>query len=275
MRSCISNEICSSFCTISGDRRFDNMLSSVAVLSDIHGVLPVLDAVLAEPDVQAAESIVVTDDHAAGPMPVAVLDRLTGLGSRCRLVRGNADRELVAIREGAWSEHPESRWAAEQLSQEHVRLLADLPHPLRLDVDGFGPVVFCHGTPRNDEEVVLVDTPLGRWADVFAGLDEEVRTVVCGHTHMPFSRLVDRRLVINPGSIGMPYGRAGGAWALLRGGQVSLRHTHVDVDTAIAAVVAGSTYPDRASWADKYLRSANSDADALRAFGPRDGRVVT
>jgi hypothetical protein len=92
---------------------------------------------------------------------------------------------------------------------------------------------------------------------------------------MPFIRLVDRRLVINPGSIGMPYGRPGGAWALLRDGQISLRHTHVDVDAAIAAVVAGSTYPDRASWAEEYLRSANSDADALRAFGPRDGRAVS
>ena len=125
------------------------MVASVAVLSDIHGVLPMLEAVLAEPDVQAAELIVVTGDHAAGPMPVPVLDRLTSLGPRCRLVRGNADRELVAVSRGERSEHPESRWAAAQLWNDQVRLLAELPHPLRLDVDGFGPVVFCHGTPRN------------------------------------------------------------------------------------------------------------------------------
>jgi putative phosphoesterase len=248
------------------------VVSSVAVLSDVHGVLPVLDAVLAEPDVEAAEHIVVTGDHAAGPMPVAVLDRLVELGDRCVLVRGNADRELVAVRNGQWSEHPESRWAAEQLRTDQVQLLAELPHPLHLDVAGFGAVVFCHGTPRDDEEVVLVDTRLGRWAEVFADLDPEVQTVVCGHTHMPFVRLVDRRLVINPGSIGMPYGRSGGAWALLRDGQVSLRHTPVGIEAAIAAVVAGSTYPERAAWAEEYLRSANSDADALRAFAPRDGR---
>jgi putative phosphoesterase len=245
------------------------MVSSVAVLSDIHGVLPVLDAVLAEPDVQAAELLVVTGDHAAGPMPVPVLDRLTGLGDRCRLVRGNADRELVAIRNGERSEYPESRWAAEQLRPEQVQLLAGLPHPLRLEVDGFGPVVFCHGTPRDDEEVVLVDTRLEKWAEVFAELDPAVATVVCGHTHMPFIRLVDRRLVVNPGSIGMPYGRPGGSWALL-----SLRHVDVDGDAAIAAVVAGSSYPDRLAWAKDYLRSTLSDADALQAFGPRDGRVT-
>jgi predicted phosphodiesterase len=257
----------------------EDSVASVAVLSDVHGVLPVLDAVLGEPDVAAAELVVVCGDHAAGPLPVPVLDRLTGLGGRCRLVRGNADRELVRVRGGGSSEHPESpehpesRWAAEQLRPDQVQLLADLPHPVRLDVDGFGPVVFCHGTPRDDEEVVLVDTRLEKWAEVFAELGDDVRTVVCGHTHMPFVRLVDRRLVINPGSIGMPYGRAGGSWALLRAGQVELRHTAVDVEAAIAAVIAGSTYPDREAWAEEYLRSTHSDADALRAFGPRDGRT--
>lgn len=250
------------------------MPASVAVLSDIHGVLPVLDAVLAEPDVQAADLVVVTGDLAAGPMPVAVLDRLTALGDRVLLVRGNADRELVAVARGGSSPYPESVWAAAQLRTDQVELLAALPHPVQVEVDGFGPVVFCHGTPRDDEEVVLVDTRLERWSEALAGLTEAEQTVVCGHTHMPFVRLVDRRLVVNPGSIGMPYGRPGGAWALLQDGQVSLRHTTVDVDAAIAAVVAGSTYPDRAAWAEEYLRAANSDADALRAFGPRDGRVV-
>lgn len=141
-----------------------------------------------------------------------------------------------------------------------------------LDVDGFGRVVFCHGTPRNDEEVVLVDTRLENWAEVFGDLQPELRTVVCGHTHMPFVRLVDRRLVVNPGSIGMPYGRSGGAWASLRSGQVELRHSLVDIEAAVAQVVRESDDPARQSWANEYLWSVNSDADAIRTFGPRDGR---
>jgi putative phosphoesterase len=248
------------------------VVASVAVLSDIHGVLPVLDAVLAEPDVAAAELVVVTGDHAAGPMPVEVLDRLVGLGERCLLVRGNADRELVDVARGRDSGIDVSNWAGRQLRPDQVELLADLPHPVRVAVDGFGTVVFCHGTPRDDDEVVLVDTRMARWAEVFADLDESDRVVVCGHTHMPFVRLVDRRVVVNSGSIGMPYGRAGGSWALLQGGQVALRHTEVDIEAAVVAVVAGSTYPDRQAWAEEYVRSANSDADAVAAFGPRDGR---
>lgn len=252
------------------------MVNSVAVLSDIHGVLPVLEAVLDEPDVAAADLIVVTGDHAAGPQPVAVLDRLLELGDRVLLVRGNADRELVALAQGKESTVGEpyeiDLWAARQLSAEQVALLANLPHPVTLDVEGFGLVVFCHGTPRDDDEVVLVDTRLERWAEVFAELPDPVQTVVCGHTHMPFTRLVDRRLVINPGSVGMPYGRAGGHWALLDNGGVTMRRTEIDVDAAIARVVAESDYPDRQAWADYYLRSTSSDASALTTFAPRDGR---
>lgn len=248
------------------------MVSSVAVLSDVHGVLPVLEAVLDEPEVLAADLIVVTGDHASGPQPTEVLDRLSELGDRALLVRGNADRELVALARGEAIEIPDevTPWAAAQLSPEHVALLAHLPYPVTVDVVGFGPILFCHGSPRDDEEVVLVDTRLERWTEVFADLDAAVATVVCGHTHMPFVRLVDRRLVINPGSIGMPYGRAGGHWALLRGGDVSLRRKVVDVDEAIGRVVAESTYPGRQEWAKYYLRATASDAEALSAFAPRE-----
>lgn len=250
------------------------MYATVAVLSDIHGVLPVLDAVLDEPAVREAEALVVTGDIASGPQPVPVIERLLAEGDRLRMVRGNADRELVAVRRGHDVDVPDdvTPWAAQQLDDAHVRLLEGLPHPLVLPVAGFGHVVFCHGTPRRDDEIVLVDSPLSRWAAAFADLPDDQRTVVCGHTHMPFLRLVDRRMVINPGSIGMPYGRPGGSWALLEDGHVSLCHTSVDIDAAIAAVVSGSGYPERRAWAEEYLRAVNSDADAVAAFTPQEDR---
>ena len=250
------------------------MVASVAVLSDIHGVLPALDAVLAEPDVQAAERIVLTGDIAAGPQPVAVLDRLLGLGDRVTWVRGNADRELVAVARGQTRDVPDAitPWAAGQLTADHVDWLARLPHPVTLNVDGFGEVVFCHATPRDDEEVVLVDSRLERWAEVLAGLPDEVMTVVCGHTHMPFTRLAHRRQIINPGSVGMPYGRQGAHWALLAGGAVSMRCAGYDPDRACELVKEQSSYPEVAEWTDYFLHSRASDAEALEVFGPRDGR---
>jgi putative phosphoesterase len=251
------------------------MLTSLAVLSDIHGVLPALEAVLGEPDVRAADRIVLTGDIAAGPQPVEVLDRLLGLGDRVVWVRGNADRELVTLARGGGADIPDpiAPWAAGRLRPDLVEWLDHLPHPVVLSVAGFGDIVCCHGTPRDDEEVVLADTRLDRWAEVLADLPDSVTTVVCGHTHMPFTRLAHRRQIVNPGSVGMPYGRPGAHWALLADGVVSLRRTEFDVEAACAAITAASSYPDVAEWVDYFLPARASDAEALRTFAPRDGRT--
>src|SRR5260370_22862695 len=105
------------------------VVDSVAVLSDIHGVLPALDAVLAEPDVQAADRIVLTGDIAAGPQPVPVLDRLLGLGDRVTWVRGNADRELVELArvKSDILSRPLPPWAVRHLTADHLHLLPRPP----------------------------------------------------------------------------------------------------------------------------------------------------
>ncbi|RKN38326.1 metallophosphoesterase family protein [Streptomyces hoynatensis] len=252
------------------------MLNRIAVLSDIHGVLPALEAVLAEPDVQAADRLVLTGDIAAGPQPAEVIDLLRGLGERVVWIGGNADRELVEYRAGRLGEIPDpiAPWAAEQLRPDHLELLGGLPRWLSLPVRGLGEVLFCHATPRDDEEVVLVDSRLDRWEEVFEGLDPALRTVVCGHTHMPFVRLAHGRLVVNPGSVGMPYGRSGAHWALLGPG-VELRTTDFGIAEAVARVGRESGYPEAAEWADYFLYARATDADALEVFGPRDGRAPT
>ncbi|AMM19595.1 phosphoesterase [Frondihabitans sp. PAMC 28766] len=250
--------------------------ASVAVLSDIHGVLPALDRVLAEPAVQRADVIVVTGDHTWGPQPTGVLDRLVSLGERVLLVRGNADRELLQMSEGqdvGLADDPLSVWGAAQLTSRHRELLRAMPTRVTLEILGFGPALFCHATPRDDAEVVLVDSRPERWADVFADLPVEVGTVVCGHTHMPFVREVDGRLVVNPGSVGLPYGRPGGHWAVLEAGAVTLGCTPLDVDEVIREVLASSTFPGATAWLDEALRTPAGDFEALAEFGPRDGRL--
>ena len=251
------------------------MTRSIAVLSDTHGVLPTLEAVLAETDVQAAEVVVVTGDLAAGPQPTEVLDRLVGLGERVVLVRGNADRDLVTAARGRTLPEgtPEvDLWAAAQLDSGHVELLAGLRHPVTLSLDRVGDVLFCHGTPRDDDEVVLVDTRPSRWAQVLANVADSVRIICCGHTHMPFVRLVDGRWVVNSGSIGMPYGTSGVPWVLLDDRGVQVRSTRVDVEAVARAVVAGSTFPGVGEWVHDYVLLPPSDLDALTAFALRDGR---
>ncbi|MEU0027769.1 metallophosphoesterase family protein [Streptomyces sp. NPDC006335] len=248
-------------------------LDRVAVLSDIHGVLPALEAVLAEPEVATADRIVLTGDIAAGPQPTEVLALLRSLGERVLWVAGNADRELVEYRRGEREEilDPIGPFAAAQLADTDVEFLASLPTTRTLTVRGLGEVLFCHATPRDDEEFVLVDSRPDRWAQVLGGVPVSVRTIVCGHTHMPYVRLAHGRLVVNPGSVGMPYGRPGAHWCLLGPG-ADLRVTPYDIPAAVERLVAECRYPQIAEWADQYLHARVTDTEALAAFGPRDGR---
>ena len=242
----------------------------LAVLADIHGNLPALDAVLRDVAASGADVIVLNGDMATGPMPAETLDRLAGLGDRAIWVRGNADRELVAAYDGALDPGlPEvarvpTEYCASRLDRRHRDLLADLPLSVSLDVAGLGPVRFCHATMRNDTQIVLVDSPMDRYRDAFAGLAE--RTVVLGHTHMPFQRLADCRRFVNPGSVGMPYGGTGAYWALL-GPDVILRRTEYDGEAAGETFRAAAPgYPDLAEFIAENVLTVPSDALALAAF---------
>jgi diadenosine tetraphosphatase ApaH/serine/threonine PP2A family protein phosphatase len=199
----------------------------------------------------------------AGPMPVETLDRLLALGDRAIWVRGNADRELAASArgDGEFVPDPIFPWAARQLRPADLPVLDALP--LTVTLDG---VLFCHATPRTDTEIVLVDSSLERWAEVLDGV--AAPTVVLGHTHMPFTRLADRRLIVNPGSVGMPYGTGGAHWALLGEG-VELRRTRYDVEAACRYLTAHCAYPDIEEWADFFVRNPASDVEALRVFSGR------
>jgi putative phosphoesterase len=250
----------------------------VAVLADIHGNLPALDAVLHDTDATGVDAIVLNGDLATGPMPAETLDRLAELGERAIWVRGNADRELVAAYDGAPNpDLPEAarvptEYCASRLDPRHRDLLADLPLSIVLEVVGLGRVRFCHATTRSDTEIVLVDSPVERYQAAFADTYEPL--VVLGHTHMPFDRLADRRRFINPGSVGMPYGNRGAFWAML-GPDVTLRHTEYDAEIAAEALrSAAPEYPELAEFIAENVLTVPSDAEALAVFS-RWARTVT
>lgn len=243
----------------------------VAVLSDIHGNAPALRAVLADVDAESVDAVVLNGDLADGPMPVETLELLEGLGDRAVWVRGNTDRWLVDAYDGRL-ELPDLdtnapagwfTWSARRLERAHRDRLADLPLTASLDVDGVGRVAFCHATARDDNEFVLVDSPLELFRAAFDGLDEPL--VVLGHTHMPFDRLVDGRRFVNAGSVGLGYGHAGASWLLL-GPDVVLRRTRYDADQAARLLAsAAPDLPGVDGVVGNVLRP-DSDAEALVAF---------
>ena len=202
-------------------------MERIAILADIHGNLPALEAVLAEPDIVGADLVVLDGDLADGPFPSETLARLEALGSRALWLRGNGDRWLVEARRGRFR-HPDPptddliRWAAGRLSEDHLARLSTLPLSATLDVAGLGRVAVCHATGRSDDEMLLVDSAWAQGRSAFAGIDAGL--VVVGHSHMPFDRLFDRLRVVNAGSVGLPCGHSGASWAML-GPDVVLRRT--------------------------------------------------
>jgi predicted phosphodiesterase len=237
----------------------------IATLCDIHGNLPALDAVLREVDAAGADRVVLLGDIALGPMPGPTLDRLAGLGDRAIWVHGNCEREMVTAYDGGEIPGPFGASAAASaalIGRAHRDRLDGLPLTVTLDIEGLGPTLFCHASPRRDDEMLLVDSPPGRWADALA--DVRAGVVCFGHTHMPYDRLAAGRRVINPGSVGMPYGHPGAAWALL-GPDVTLRQTGYD-EAAAARQIGASGYAGADEWAREYVLSHYSDTEALVAF---------
>jgi predicted phosphodiesterase len=240
----------------------------VAALYDIHGNLPGLDAVLADPASDRLDAIVVGGDALPGPMPAEVLDRLSGLAVPVHYILGNGEAAILAHLEGQGLDHlpegvrPAVRWSAEQLSDEHRRHIATWTATVTLDVEGMGGVLFCHGTPRDDNEIFTRLTPEAQLAPVFAGVSAEI--VVCGHTHMQFDRTVGRTRVVNAGSVGMPFGKPGAYWLLLDNG-IHLRHTEYDL-AAAAARVRATAYPQAHAFAEGNVLRPPAEERVLEAL---------
>jgi putative phosphoesterase len=203
----------------------------VAVLNDVHGNLPALEAVLAEVAAIEVDRIVCGGDVVSGPFPRESLERLLEL--EAVFVRGNGDRDPAAV-PPAYQEA--GRWVVNQLDPSTLEFLRELPHSASL-----GGVLYCHGSPRDDNEILTRVSPDERFRAALAGVEESL--VVGGHTHVQFERDVDGWHFVNAGSVGMPYeGRQGAFWALVDGVEAEFRHTPYAIDAAVVAIKA-SGYP--------------------------------
>ena len=205
----------------------------IAALYDIHGNLPALEAAVAEVEAARPELIVCGGDVVGGPWPAECLDLLSAYGERVRWVRGNGEREVLGWRAGAGREAVEPQeqvaaWAAARLGEAHARLLESFEPTVRV-----GAVLFCHATPRSDEEILGRASSDERFRDALQDVDAEL--VVAGHTHQQYERDLGGMRMLNAGSIGLPYeGRRGAFWALLEGTSVDLRCTAYDVESMLA-----------------------------------------
>lgn len=187
--------------------------------------------------------VVVGGDVVWGPMPQETMDLLRSLDRSVEFLVGNADRDVFDRVGGRWKETND--WCADRLSEDHLDFLRSRPAEVVVEMDGLGAVLFCHGSPRSDEEAITTATPDERIVEMCAGRAE--RIVVCGHTHAQFERSIGDLRIVNAGSVGNPFGAAGAYWAIF-GPDVELRLTTYDVQAA-AAAIRSSGFPGAESMA--------------------------
>jgi predicted phosphodiesterase len=179
----------------------------LVIMSDIHGNLPALEAVLRDSARHAADAVINLGDCVTGPLwPRETLEMLQSLA--LPTVRGNHDRWL---REppAAWTEIPPSvAYVHEQLDPAQLDWLATRPARLDLDDD----VLAVHGCVNDDTSFLLEEAidgrlallPQGRLAARLDGVGAGARLILCGHSHVQHSAMSRGRLVVNPGSVGCP-----------------------------------------------------------------------
>jgi predicted phosphodiesterase len=222
---------------------------NVLVLYDVHGNPDALEAVLADPRANDPDAIVVGGDVVPGAFCAECLSLLRGLDLPVHWVRGNGEREVAQAAADGIDPGTVAPDAAADLTAAYTAaaLDADLAAwlgalPTTVELDG---VLYCHATPRSDEDMLTRISPAERWTEALTGVAAAL--VVGGHTHQQEDRIVGSVRFINAGSVGMPYeGDPAARWAWIADGEPDLRSTAYDGAAAGRRMLAAG-WPDARS----------------------------
>jgi predicted phosphodiesterase len=227
----------------------------IAVLADIHGNLPALEAVLADVERQGVDGMIVAGDFCDRPQPLEAVRAVRALGA-CA-IRGNRENYLLAYHHLDAPDHWRTatqwvglRWLYERLDREALDYMASLPEECVYETGGRHPIRVVHASPGNMTQVLLPsDDPdtlekyrqaglLALRHDGIKSIDEvygqfEEPVLICGHSHIPWQQEREGRLAVNPGAVGIPInGERRAQYALLtwESGRWKAEHRALDYD---------------------------------------------
>jgi putative phosphoesterase len=233
----------------------------VGIISDIHGNMMALEAVLTALKQDGVDRIVCLGDVAAmGPQPVEVVGRLRALD--CPVVMGNCDvwfAEWPLPEEEGDGIFEQVRWAVGQLSSDDIAFMRGFQPTVRLALDDQLDLLCFHGSPRSNEEVILATTPEEQLDEMLGDADATV--MIGGHTHLQMVRRYRDGIVANAGSVGRPRNPVAGPeedrfppwaeYAIVRGSgggvSVDLRRVPLDVES-MSHMAAESGLPYVEEW---------------------------
>jgi putative phosphoesterase len=224
----------------------------IAIFSDIHGNDVAFEAALTAIEREEPDQIVCLGDVVvSGPQPREALARLQALD--CPVVMGNTDDWVLSptpftIR-------------SEQLTATDKTFIRTFQPTVTVELNNGRSLLCCHGSPRSYNEGIFADTSKDKLAEILT--DVNVTAVFSGHTHVPLLRRFENTLLVNPGSVGLPFIKVGeqvinppwAEYAILtsQGDQldISLRRVAVDI-TAVIQAAYESNMPHVEWWANEW-----------------------
>ena len=186
----------------------------IAVISDIHGNMEALNAVMKDIEEQNCEKLFVLGDYAmAGPEPKLTVDYFMNKinDENVCMIQGNTDLMIADYSENLYDFLKEKAPVMAEALKDDARIISDeektflknLPAQKEITLGGV-KFLLVHGSPRKNNEDILQDTPLSEVEKMLAGVDADV--VLCGHTHIPCGfQTTKQQTVVNDGSVGRPF----------------------------------------------------------------------
>ena len=165
----------------------------IAIISDIHGNMEALEAVLEDIKTQGCDKIYALGDYAmAGPEPSKVVDWFREKSSEITMIQGNTDAMIANYTDELY-----------QTLKEKAPVMAEALHSdvntLQLE-----NILLVHGSPRRNNEDILPDTPMEKLEEIISGVESDI--ILCGHTHLPCGfQTPSKKTVVNVGSVGRPF----------------------------------------------------------------------
>ena len=178
----------------------------IGLISDIHGNRIALDAVLDELDREGVDQLVCLGDVAVGPQPAEALAKVRELD--CPVVMGNWDACFlegmpVARDEVGQKLVDTGEWWARFLSDEDREFMRSFQSTIEIDLDHGRSALFFHGSPHSYDDWIFATTPDDQLRAMLDGHDEPM--LVGGHTHLQMIRRFEKSVIVNPGSVGLPF----------------------------------------------------------------------
>jgi predicted phosphodiesterase len=224
----------------------------LALIYDVHGNLPALEAVLRDARTAGADRYLLGGDYALfGAWPRETVGRLRELDADW--IRGNGERWTAAPEDAPDQVQAAIARCRELLGDEVIDELARLPETLSRD-----GILYCHASPGSDM-VSFFPEPTEEEDELLRGV--EARRLVFGHTHLAFTRRAGGIELVNPGSVGMPFdGDPRAAYGLVAdGGEVELRR--VGYDHAASAAAVRETLGEPGELVARRIEQARFDPD--------------